>query len=245
MNTEKLPTGYVKCADHNGVCSNLPIGSRIYYGTGDKYYSKPVDANNTTYKCDHLTFGDPNYGLAKSCYRQPQQPTETLPAQYIKCADHNGTCSNLPIGTRVYYGADGKFYSKPVDANNTTYKCTNLVFGNPNAGATKSCYRQPPPTETKPDDYVYCADEGGKCADLPVGSRIYYGADGKFYSKPVSANALAYDCNDSVFLNPNPNQAKACYKKPTKSDEILDDNERARIKKIERERCNVRFKLTR
>jgi hypothetical protein len=54
---------YKKCANHGQLC-DPGYATDIYYGAKDKY----AKLTARQIQCDHLTFGDPIFGVGKSCY---------------------------------------------------------------------------------------------------------------------------------------------------------------------------------
>ena len=54
---------------------------------------------------------------------------------WVRCASEDTYCS-VPYPTTVRYGANGRYYSMPV---NGWVFCSNQIFGDPNHGVGKTC----------------------------------------------------------------------------------------------------------
>jgi hypothetical protein len=128
-------SGWTTCAREGGTCSFS--GTRVVrFGANGFYKTKTITASTP---CTTAVFGDPIFGVAKSCsYADTTTttvtPTSTTPT-FTACAKEGGTCSFS--GTReVRYGTATIYTSKvltgPVACNNTT-------FGDPVPGQVKAC----------------------------------------------------------------------------------------------------------
>ena len=149
-------TTWVNCAGENGVCSFS--GTRqVRYGANGSYGYKSA---TSSISCSNGVFGDPAYGIVKSCsYADtvtastpaapvvtpapvvttpaPAAPVVTAPT-WTRCSGENGTCSFT--GTRqVRYGANGVFATRSATG---AIACNNNVFGDPVYGIVKSCEYQ-------------------------------------------------------------------------------------------------------
>ena len=127
--------GWTGCAGEGGNCSFS--GTRqVRYGANDIYsYRIATDA----IRCDNNTFGDPVYGVAKSCSYGPvttaAAPAPAPVSNWTQCAVENGSCS--VDGTRqVRYGANGVYVYQTVTG---TFSCSNASFGDPLYGVVKMC----------------------------------------------------------------------------------------------------------
>ena len=120
---------------------------------------------------------------------------------WTSCAAENGTCSFTGTAT-VAYGANGNF-AYGTFTNSTA--CNNTVFGDPNFGAVKSCYRiaAPPASGVWPT----CAAENQTCAFTGT-MTVAFGANGKFVYHTMT-NGTA--CTASVLGDPLYGTVKACY----------------------------------
>jgi hypothetical protein len=129
----KLPTGYDPCAVEGDMCNNNIGESLVYYGAGDKFYSKKKSG---PFVCDSDEFGNPNPTANKVCYL-PTKPNSVPAAEYyVKCGDENSLCNNE--GTNlVYYGTKNKFNKREMTGQ---FKCSDLIFGNLPGDQQKSCY---------------------------------------------------------------------------------------------------------
>jgi hypothetical protein len=216
------PPGAIGCAGEDATCL-LPAGVKatVYYGANNKYFNK-VDVTGSVV-CSNATFGDPIYGVVKSCSyvantAPPVTPPGIPPASAIGCADEDATCL-LPVGAKatVYYGANNKYFNKTGVTGSVV--CSNAVFGDPIYLTAKSCSyvvegsTQPPPNtppaNTPPSNAVTCAAEDGNCV-VPAGTTatVYYGANNKYFYKTNVSGSLA--CSNAVFGDPIYLTAKGC-----------------------------------
>ena len=127
--------GWTGCAGEGGSCSFS--GTRqVRYGANDIYSYRTATGS---IRCDNGTFGDPVYGVPKSCAYGPETsaaaPAPVPTSAWAQCANENGSCS--VDGTRqVRYGANGTYVYKTVTG---TISCSNATFGDPLYGVVKSC----------------------------------------------------------------------------------------------------------
>jgi hypothetical protein len=145
-------TKWVACAGENSLCSFS--GSRqVRYGANGIYGYKSATGSIA---CSNAVFGDPVYGVAKTCsYAEttttstpaapvvtspaPAAPVATAPAVtapvWTRCSGEGGTCSFS--GThQVRYGANGVYATRSATG---AIACSNAVFGDPVYGIVKSC----------------------------------------------------------------------------------------------------------
>jgi alpha-L-rhamnosidase len=126
------PTGYTACAAENGTCSFSGTQS-VAYGA-DGIFTYQTLSGGTA--CDNAVFGDPDYGMTKSCYAGP---VTTGPSGSTFCAPENGLCSFTGTQT-VAFGAGSSFTDKTLTAGTP---CTDAVFGDPDYGVVKACFLVP------------------------------------------------------------------------------------------------------
>jgi alpha-L-rhamnosidase len=126
------PAGYTACAAENGTCSFTGTQSVAYGANG--IFSYQTLSGGTA--CDNAVFGDPDYGITKSCY---VGPVTAGPAGSTYCAPENGICSFTGTAT-VAYGANGTFTDKSLTSGTP---CDNAVFGDPDYGTVKACFVLP------------------------------------------------------------------------------------------------------
>lgn len=329
-----LPDNYVVCGKTGEKCATSYVGSKVYYGANGSYFTKDVNGSKTLYDCDNNEFGDPIENVEKACYRkltpeqiqelaikaeterlekirialeqaareaqvekekldreqkerervakeeldklekerlekiardakearkaqsrsntvQPAEEREriqkieaeldviymdSLPPGYKECADHKDYCENVPVGSDVYYGTKNRYFAKTV--KNSEQYCDQLEFGNPMKKESKKCYARvtesfdertnrlkkltdvvTPVDIVPPDNYIKCADEGGMCYDLPVGTGVYYGADKQkgHRMKTVNNKRDVFRCTQAAFggIDPAPGKTKGCYANAT------------------------------
>ena len=145
--TTTTTTTWVNCAGENGLCSFS--GTRqVRYGANGSYGYRSATGSIA---CSNDVFGDPIYGVVKSCSyadtttaSTPAAPVVTSPAPtapvvtapvWIRCSGEDGTCSFT--GThQVRYGANGVYATKSATG---AIGCNNNVFGDPIWGVVKSC----------------------------------------------------------------------------------------------------------
>jgi thermitase len=130
---------WTRCASEGGVC-NFSGTRQVRYGANNSY---AVTTANGTLSCSNGVFGDPMYGVVKTCdYGDAISSTITpapAPAPVVEtwtdCAGEGANCTFT--GTRtVRYGANG-IYAKGVFNGATA--CTNGIFGDPVYGTVKTC----------------------------------------------------------------------------------------------------------
>lgn len=126
--------GWTGCASEGGNC--VFTGTRqVRYGASDLYSYRTATGSVV---CNNGTFGDPAYGVIKSCSYAPATTTAAAPAptsSWTQCAGENGSCSFS--GTRqVRYGANGVYVYKTVAG---PISCNNSTFGDPIVGVVKMC----------------------------------------------------------------------------------------------------------
>ena len=123
------PAGYTACSAENGTCSFTGTQS-VAYGANGIFAYKTLSGGTA---CDNAVFGDPDYGVTKSCF---VGPVTTGPAGSTFCAPENGVCSFTGTAT-VAYGAGGSFTDKSLTGGTS---CDNAVFGDPDYGVVKACF---------------------------------------------------------------------------------------------------------
>jgi hypothetical protein len=136
--TAPAPTssdGWTGCAGEGGSCS-FPGTRQVRYGANGAYSFRTATGSIA---CDNGTFGDPAYGVRKSCSYGPATSSAPTPApaaaNWVQCASENGTCS-FDGSRQVRYGANGVYvYRTATGAIN----CSNGTFGDPVYGVVKTC----------------------------------------------------------------------------------------------------------
>lgn len=119
---------WTQCAQENGVCSVSGVRT-VRYGANGKYVYRPVTGQVS---CNNATFGDPIYGVAKTCAFDASSPTVQT---WSHCAPENGNCT--VAGTRqMRYGASGRYVYRTVSGS---VRCNNATFGDPIYGVVKFC----------------------------------------------------------------------------------------------------------
>lgn len=127
--------GWTGCASEGGNCTFS--GTRqVRYGARDIYSYRTATGSIA---CNNGTFGDPLFGVTKSCSFAPATTTAAAPAPagsgWTTCAGEDSTCSF--DGTRqVRYGANGVYVYKTVTG---PVLCGNANFGDPIYGVVKTC----------------------------------------------------------------------------------------------------------
>ncbi|RYF02865.1 MAG: hypothetical protein EOO77_31960, partial [Oxalobacteraceae bacterium] len=120
-------TQWVNCGGEGQSCT-VPGSTLVRYGAGDTVVIKEISGS---FVCGNTMFGDPAYGVVKSCSYSPAPAA----SEWTLCASESQTCIT-PDVTMVRYGANGRFAFK--DAISRT-ACSNEVFGDPVYGIAKAC----------------------------------------------------------------------------------------------------------
>jgi alpha-L-rhamnosidase len=126
------PNGYTQCAAENGTCSFSGTESVAFGADGIFTYQTLTGGT----ACDNTVFGDPDYGIVKSCYTGP---VTAGPSGSTFCAPENGICAFTGTQT-VAFGAGSSFTEKSLTAGTP---CTDAVFGDPDYGVVKACFLVP------------------------------------------------------------------------------------------------------
>jgi len=139
-NAVKVASNWTRCAYEGNAC-NFSGTRQVRYGANNTYAY--VTATSTV-ACSNGVFGDPVYGVAKTCdYGDAITTTAPAPAPapapvvetWTNCAVEGANCTFT--GTRtVRYGANGIYATKVVNGSTA---CANWVFGDPVYGVTKYC----------------------------------------------------------------------------------------------------------
>jgi len=207
---------WTECATEGGTCT-FTGARQVRYGAGGSYAYK---SGSGAIACNNGVFGDPAYGLTKTCaYAEsstttssPTTPTTTAPAPAVwtPCATENGTCS-FSGTAQVRYGANNSYaYQTATGA----IGCNNGAFGDPAFGLTKTCEYQSTSTTTvtapepvaAPTVWTWCAGEGGTCGFSGT-HQVRYGANGSYAYKSATG---AISCNNGAFGDPAYGLTKWC-----------------------------------
>lgn len=130
---------WTRCASEGGAC-NFSGTRQVRYGANNNYAFSTATG---ILACSNSVFGDPMYGVVKTCDYGDAISTTITPAPaptpivetWSDCASEGANCTFT--GTRaVRYGANG-IYAKGVFNGATA--CTNGVFGDPVYGTVKAC----------------------------------------------------------------------------------------------------------
>lgn len=131
--TPPATTTWTACANENATCAFT--GTRdVRFGANGVFVTKTVTASTP---CTTAVFGDPIYGVAKTCSYATTTATPVAPVAptWTACAKENATCSFA--GKReVRYGTSAIFTSKVVAG---PVACSNTTFGDPALNSVKSC----------------------------------------------------------------------------------------------------------
>ena len=140
------------CGSEGGFCS-FSGTMQVRYGSNGQYAYQIATGSIA---CTNGTFGDPAYGVTKTCEYTPlsspvptSTPTPTITTTavtlpeitvtptvaWVTCAMENGACSFT--GThQVRYGVSGQYAYK---YGTGAITCDNATFGDPAYGIVKSC----------------------------------------------------------------------------------------------------------
>ena len=164
--------------------------------------------------CSDTVFGDPDVGVAKSCYYQviSSAPTGLPSGNWTFCASEWGQCS-FAGQALVEFGASGHFTGLTL-TNGTL--CAYTIFGDPDVGVAKGCYFQtvaqvPQVSGLPPGTWTLCASEWGQCS-FAGQALVEFGASGHFTGLSLSNGTL---CANTIFGDPDVGVAKSCYYQST------------------------------
>jgi len=189
-----LPGTWGQCAAEGGTCA-VSGASVIAFGAGGRF--NYVGTSSAT-ACTDATFGDPDTGVAKSCYVEAAAPAANV---WSLCASENGTCSFSGVMT-VAFGANGSYNYATLGGGTA---CSNAVFGDPAFGTAKSCYLVgAPPTFTT---WTNCSAENGTCSFSGT-HEVAFGANGLYVYRSLTGGT---GCSNAVFGDPAVGTVKACY----------------------------------
>ncbi len=183
----QLPIGdsmtFFKCSDEFSSCAIGGVPRYMAFGADGKFNFASTNGNVA---CDRSTFGDPDEGAFKACYY----------SAYTLLGSEN---SQLFLSSRknVAYGAGNQFNYKDLSGS---FTCDNATFGDPNVGASKSCY-------IGPADYEFTVTEGNSF-NVNANSPVAFGTNGRFAFKIKSGTV---SCDTATFGDPNVGAGKACY----------------------------------
>lgn len=116
------------CAKENETCQ-VTGTKNVRYGANGKYYIRSITGNVT---CNNANFGDPIYGVAKTCQIHSAPPVQI---EWGFCSNEDAVCNVDGIKT-VRYGANGKYFMRNVGSSIT---CNNATFGDPIKNVKKTC----------------------------------------------------------------------------------------------------------
>jgi hypothetical protein len=117
-----------KVADQYGKFILLQANT-VTYGANGNYFQKKIYAG--THSCNDSIFGDPAWGVVKSCYVfKPKSELKLLIEQYKRFTINRATI--------ISYGANEIFNKKLL--NPGSYTCDDKEFGDPLWGVVKACY---------------------------------------------------------------------------------------------------------
>ena len=101
-----VPTGFTKCAAENGTCAVTGTEEVAFGANGIYAYA----TESASVACTDAAFGDPDYGVVKSCYTGP---VTAGPSGTTYCGPENSLCSFYGTET-VYFGAGSDWTSKTI-----------------------------------------------------------------------------------------------------------------------------------
>jgi alpha-L-rhamnosidase len=120
-----------QCATETGTCSFAGTET-VAFGAQGKYDYATVTGGTA---CSTAVFGDPAYGVPKTCAIQAPPPAATT---WTPCAAETITCT--VVGTHdIAFGAGGQYAYRTVSGATA---CGDAVFGDPAPGQVKACYVQ-------------------------------------------------------------------------------------------------------
>ncbi len=196
-------TQWTACATEGQTCA-FNGARRVRYGAGTSFVTRTLSGGTT---CSNAVFGDPAYGVVKSCAHAAVEAEPAFDAsQWRVCVDEGGVCRF--DGTRsVRYGTPAQATTRVASGQ---IDCSNAAFGDPAFGQSKTCWTS---IHTVDSGWTACAIEGGHCAFS--GTRtVRYGA-GESFATGVYTGGV--DCSNAVFGDPLFGIVKACSLASTES----------------------------
>ncbi len=202
-----LPSGtWTFCGGENTQCNFA--GTAIVEFGADETFAALTLTNGTL--CSDTVFGDPDVGVAKSCYYQivSSAPSGLPSGNWTFCASEWGQCS-FAGQALVEFGANGHFTG--LSLTNGTL-CAYTIFGDPDVGVAKGCYFQtiaqtPQVGGLPPGPWTLCANEWGQCS-FTGQALVEFGASGHFTGLTLNNGTL---CANTIFGDPDVGVAKSCY----------------------------------
>ena len=193
------PSGYTACAAEGGTCT-FSGSEMVAFGSDGAF---DYQLANSSIACSDSVFGDPLFGVAKSCYLPAAGPP---PGSWTECAvGETGTCA--VTGTQlIAYGVNGAFIYA---VSNGPIGCSFTVFGaDPNPGVVKSCYQH----GAAPSGFgTQCASENGTCAFNGT-QTVAFGMGGEYVYKTFTGGT---PCTLAAFgTDPVYGVVKACFLTP-------------------------------
>ncbi|WP_428419927.1 right-handed parallel beta-helix repeat-containing protein [Methylibium sp.] len=136
---------WTSCATEGGTCSFSGTRS-VRYGSSTLYVIKTF---SSSVLCANNVFGDPAFGVTKSCWYDSSDTTTTTAAttttatttsssteSWLQCAKEGQQCTFS--GTlAVRYGTSTQYVTKTMTG---PVNCSNTVFGDPAFGVAKACW---------------------------------------------------------------------------------------------------------
>ena len=189
---------WVACANEYEVCS-FSGTQTVRYGAGTTFVTGTFTGSVV---CSNATFGDPLYGVQKSCsYLQTTPPADS----WVDCAGELQSCAFS--GTHlVRYGTGTAFVTGTYTDG---VSCSNAVFGDPAYGMAKRCSYSaaattvpPPPAGT----WTGCASESQFCSFTGT-YLVRYGAGSTFVTGTFT-NGVS--CSNLTFGDPAYGVVKTC-----------------------------------
>lgn len=163
---------WIKCAAEYGTCS-FSGTRRVLYGASTTA-SNVIKNFTTSVVCNNQNFGDPAFGINKSCWYESVTVTTPPPtASWIQCATESGTC-NFTSTRRVLYGAS-LTTSNVIKTFTASVGCNNQNFGDPASGINKTCWYESTTTTTPPPVVT------GSCSTMPVFNSSVLKASGNLW----------------------------------------------------------------
>jgi galactose oxidase len=124
-------TTWTSCASEDQTCSFS--GTRqVRYGANGTYAYQTATGSIA---CTNAVFGDPAYGVNKSCDYADSATPPPDSGGWVRCAAEDETCM-FPGTLEVRYGANGNYAYRTATGS---IQCSNAVFGDPAFGADKFC----------------------------------------------------------------------------------------------------------
>jgi hypothetical protein len=195
-----------------GSCGSYTLSSCNASNSKNVIQAACVGKASCQVRASNGIFGDPCSGIYKRLLTQVNCAAPAPSTGWTFCANEYGVCNFTGTKT-VRYGANNIFVTKTL---NGPVNCSNEVFGDPVAGATKRCELSnttvgtpapaPVPAPAPSTEWTFCANEYEVC-NFSGARTVRYGANNIFVTKTLNGPV---NCSNEVFGDPVAGATKRC-----------------------------------